>query len=281
MSTESLSVLLATYADDDPGKLERAIESVFTQTVEPNEVVVVADGPLSSGLETVLRELENRYYERLVRASLPTNQGLGAALRHGVSVCSHDLVARIDSDDVAVRTRFEEQLAFLSEHPGVDALGGYIAEFPPGSNEPETVREVPTTPEGVRKEARYRCPVNHPSVMFRRDAVLDVGNYRPLRSMQDYELWMRMLSEGYTITNISSVLVHCEGGAELLQRRGGLSYANLELRLMYRFFRMGMMPLSALLLNVGVRIPLRLAPRFIRGIVYRRILRSRGPVKHD
>lgn len=274
MTNDSFSVLLSTYEGDDPEGLERALNSVVNQTVRPDEIVVVADGPITEALESVLDEFEYEYGELLSRTSLAVNRGLGAALRHGVEVCSHDLVARLDADDVAREKRFERQLSYLENHPEVDVLGGYIAEFLETPEQIQTVREVPTTPEGVRSKARFRSPVNHPSVMFRRDAVLDAGNYRPLRSMQDYELWMRMLSQGYTITNIPEVLVDCQAGDDLYYRRGGLDYARLETRLQWEYYRMGMIPLPVLLLNIVSKIPIRLAPNKVRGFVYRNLLRS-------
>ena len=210
MSGEPFSVLLPTYAGDEPDGLRRALDSVFEQTVEPDEVLVVEDGPLTAELESVLDEAGVEHPDQLVRTSLSSNRGLGAALSHGVEACSHDLIARMDADDVAVPGRFERQLEYLAENPEVDVLGGYIGEFSEDPERIETVREVPTTPTEVRSSARFRCPLNHPTVMFRRSAVLDAGNYRPLRSMQDYDLWMRMIASGYTLANVSRVLVKCE-----------------------------------------------------------------------
>lgn len=274
MSHEPFSVLLAIYEGDDPDALRRSLDSVFDQSVEPDEVVVVEDGPITPALEAVLQEFEQERPDVLVRTALETNQGLGAALNHGIQACSHDLVARHDADDVAMSDRFELQLEYLAEHPEVDVVGGYIAEFSSNPENVGTVREVPSEPDEVRSYAKYRCPMNHPSVMYRRQSVLEAGNYRPLRSMQDYDLWMRMLSEGFVLTNLPEVIVHCEAGSDLYQRRGGLSKARLELELQYRFLKLGMVPVPIFILNIGARIPMRLAPKSIRKFVYRSILRN-------
>ena len=274
MSDPQLSVLIATYERDDPDDLERAIRSVINQTVKPDEVVIVADGPLTSDLEATLGGLATEYPDLLRRTSLSPNQGLGAALNHGVKKCSHEWVARLDSDDVAVEDRFEQQLEYLQNHPETDVIGGYIGEFPDEPSIVETIREVPTTPEEVRSVARFRCPLNHPTVLFRRSSVLDVGNYRPLRSMQDYDLWMRMLAAGHTLANVPTVLVKCEAGEDLFDRRGGLAYAKTETRLQYEFFRLGVISLPVFLLNICARIPLRLLPNRVRSVVYRTFLRD-------
>ncbi|MGQ3330845.1 glycosyltransferase [Halorubrum sp. FL23] len=274
MGFDSFSVLLCTYAGDDAPELGRALESIFDQTVQPAEVVIVADGPLTDELEDVLADLEEKYPETLRQVSLSSNQGLGAALRRGVQECSHEWVARMDSDDIAIEDRFERQLGYINQHPETDVVGGYIGEFSTDPDRIETVREVPTTSKAIRSSARFRCPLNHPTVMFRRSAVLDVGNYRPLRSMQDYDLWMRLLADGYTIANVPAVLVTCAAGEDLFARRGGFEYARIEVRLQYEFLRLGVISLPVFLLNVCARIPLRLVPNRLRGFVYKRFLRD-------
>ncbi|WP_066414390.1 glycosyltransferase [Halorubrum aethiopicum] len=274
MSDRQFSVLIATYEGDDPDDLSRALQSVIDQTVRPDEIVVVADGPLTAELEAALDDFESAHPDLLTRTALSTNQGLGAALNHGVETCSHEWIARMDSDDIAVEDRFEQQFEYLDENPETDVLGGYIGEFSDDPDDIETVREVPTTPDRIRSMARFRCPLNHPTVMFRRSAVLEVGNYRPLRSMQDYDLWMRMLAKDYRLLNTPTILVKCDAGKELFARRGGLSYARIEMKLQYEFFRLGMNSVPVFLLNICVRIPLRLIPNRLRGFVYRVFLRD-------
>ncbi|MFP8958341.1 glycosyltransferase [Natrialbaceae archaeon A-CW3] len=273
MEENKFSVLLPTYKGDKPESLQRSIISLLNQTLTPNEIVIVADGSLTPELKTVLNRLESTYPELIMRTSLPNNQGLGAALNHGVKVCSHELIARLDSDDVALENRFEQQISYLAENPNIDVLGGHVAEFSNSPDEIDTIRKVPISPEEVRSHARFRCPINHPSVMFRRSAVLDAGNYGSFRSMQDYELWMRMLSQGYSIANLPDILVKCEAGKGLFHRRGGINYAKLEIALQYQFWKMGAISLPIFIFNIGMRLPIRLAPNRFREIIYRKLFR--------
>lgn len=274
MTERQFSVLVAVYRGDDAAHVRASLASVFEQTVEPAEVLVVRDGPLTSDLEAVLEEFAERYPERFETIEFAENRGLGAALRRGLEACSHDLVARMDADDVAVADRFERQLAYLEDNPDVDVLSGAIAEFEDDPADVERVRSVPTDPDDVRAYARHRNPVNHPAVMLRRDAVLDAGNYRPLRALQDYELWVRMLEAGYTIANLPSVLVKCRGGDDLYGRRGGLEYARQEVDLQRRFLRTGAISLPRFVANVLLRVPVRLVPGSVRKQVYEHLLRS-------
>ncbi|TYT60273.1 glycosyltransferase [Natrialba swarupiae] len=268
------SVLMSVYRDETADHVRTALESVFDQSKPPDEVLIVEDGPLSLDLEAVITTFETRYPDTVRTISLPTNRGLGVALRAGVKACSNDLIARMDGDDIAVETRFQDQLAYLSDNPEVDVLGGYVMEFNSNPDESGRVRDVPSDAERVRSVARFRCPVNHPTVMFRREAVLEAGNYRSFRSMQDYELWMRMLSEGYTIENLPTVLVKCRTGNDLFDRRGGLGYARTELRIQRELLERGSVSPLVFLLNVAIRTPLRLTPNAVRKRVYQALLRS-------
>ena len=274
MSDPKFSVLIATYEGDDPDDLERAIRSVIDQTVRPDEVVVVEDGPVTPELDEILDALTAECPDLLRRTSLSHNRGLGAALNHGVEACSHEWVARMDSDDVAVTDRFERQLEYISEYPETDVVGGYIGEFTEGPDKVDRVREVPLTHEEIEKKGRFRCPLNHPSVMFRRQAVIDAGNYREYRSMQDYELWMRMISQGYTLGNVPEVLVRCHAGENLYTRRGGVEYVRTEFTIQRELFRHGALSLPVFIFNLGTRLPIRVLPSRVRGFIYKTVLRD-------
>lgn len=274
MTTEPFSVLIAVYHGDDPAHVNDALNSVFTQTIVPTEVIVVADGPLPEGLDSVLTRYATSYPETFKTIALESNQGLGVALRTGVKACSHDLVARMDSDDIAVNDRFETQISYLHENPSVDVVGGHVAEFVDDPADPEQIRSVPSKPKDVKSAARFRNPVNHPSVMFRRNAVLEAGNYRPLRKMQDYELWVRMLTQGFTIANIPTVLVKCRAGEELYDRRSGIDYAKLDFQLQREFLKQGAISVPVFIVNTLCRVSLRLIPNQARAALYKTVFRS-------
>ena len=274
MTDSPISVLISVYENDDPAHFQTAIESILQQTLEPNEVVIVTDGPLTQKLDRVIDSYRYQYPELLQIVSLSTNQGLGEALRTGLLACSHDFVARMDADDISLPERFEIQVEYLKSNPNVDVVGSHVGEFQDDPEEIETVRSVPSSAKKVESMASLRSPTNHPSVMFRRQSVLRAGNYRPLQLMQDYELWMRMLSQGYTIKNIPQILVKCRAGEDLYHRRGGLSYARLEFSLQTSFRRWGMLTNVQFVRNVFCRVPIRLFPSWIRGHIYKTMLRE-------
>ncbi len=265
---------MSVYEGDSPEHFRTALESVFEQTLEPTEVVVVTDGPLTTELEGALKSFEKKYPKQLIVHSLSDNQGLGVALCEGVKACSHDLVARMDADDIAVSDRFERQIAYFDSNHEVDVVGGHVGEFSTDPDKILQVRKVQINPEEIRASSRFRCPVNHPTVMFRRKSVLDAGNYRSYRSMQDYELWMRMLSKGYQIANLDAVLVKFRTEGSLDERRGGLEYLKTELSIFYYLYRIGAISLPVLFINIAIRVPVRLLPGSLRAWLYKQVLRS-------
>ncbi|WP_254279254.1 glycosyltransferase [Haloarcula marina] len=275
-ASTDFTVLLPTYAGDDAGELDTALASCFDQTRRPDELLVVEDGPLTDTLDATLDEWERRYPDTLRRHALAENGGLGNALRIGVDAARNPWVARFDADDYNVRTRFETQCRYVADNPDVDVLGGYIAEF---ADDPENVlarREVPTTHTEIERMARFRSPMNHGTVLLRREAVLSAGNYRPVTRMEDYDLWIRLLCDGARFANLPEVLVHVRAGDELAGRRGGLEYARAEVRRQVEFYRRGFTSLPVFLFNVATRTTLRLVPDGIRRRVYARFAREQS-----
>lgn len=273
MST-AFSVLLSVYRGDDPDQLDASLASCFRQTRTPDELFVVEDGPLTEELDAVLDSWASAHPGRVRRHALPENRGLGAALNVGVRECRHSLIARFDADDINVETRFETQCDYMATHPEVDVLGGYISEFTDDPDTPIRRREVPTAHDAIRRRARFRNPLNHVTVMFRREAVLTAGNYRSLMPLEDYDLWVRMLCDGATFRNLPEVLVKVRAGEEMIARRGGLAYARADACLQWDFYQRGFVSLPVLLFNLGTRVPFRFVPSSVRRLIYTAVARE-------
>jgi glycosyltransferase involved in cell wall biosynthesis len=274
ISTTNVSVVLPTYHGDTPNELEQAIESLADQTVLPEELYIVKDGPLTNDLELVIDVKTNEFPTTIRTHQIAENKGLGNALRVGVEKCSYDIVARMDADDISVPSRFERQLEFLNEYSEINIVGGYIEEFDSDPNEPIARREVPTSHEEINQMARFRSPMNHGTVMFEKEAALHAGNYRAVDRMEDYDLWVRMLLDGATFANIPEVLVKVRAGEEMYGRRGGLEYAREEIRTQVELYRRGFIPATIFLFNIFTRTTLRVLPNQIRGTIYRALART-------
>lgn len=184
----SFSVLLPVYAGVDPAHLRRALDSVVDQTAPPDQVVVVADGPLPEALEAVIEGFGADYGRLLTLVRLAENRGAGAAFEAGLSRCRHDIVARMDADDVSLPHRFARQLAVLQQ--GYDVVGSSLTEFAGDEGTVVGVRRMPTTHEGILRYARFNNPINTPSAMLRRSAVVQAGGSIEIKLVEDYDLFV-------------------------------------------------------------------------------------------
>lgn len=275
------SVLLPVYNGAEKERFEAALTSVIDQTVPPDEIVIVKDGPLTDELNRVLRQVRDSVDDLIRVVSISRNVGLGRALNIGLEHCSYPIVARMDSDDVSKPDRFEQQLRYLTANPRTAVIGGYIGEAETESGSIDHVRTVPTDRERLEEMATTRCPLNHSTVMFRKEAVEDVGGYADMRSMQDYELWARMLSEGYVLANIPEILVTTDAGDDIYGRRGGIDYARTEIDLQRRFLEIGHVTPAQAAYNLAIRVPVRFLPNSVRKFLYHSLLRDDATGKKD
>ncbi len=223
----------------------------------PSEVILVEDGPLNTDLYQVISQFSDL---RLKIVKLETNQGLGTALREGVLNCSYDIVARMDTDDIAEPRRFEKQIEFLDKNPHIDVLGSWILESDNDFRSICSKRILPVISEDILKFAKVRNPLNHMTVVFRKSSVLAAGNYQPFPMFEDYYLWVRMLSNGCLIANLPEYLVKARIGPQMLLRRRGLSYALTEIKLQREFFKLGFINSFTFAKNVCIKFPMRVMP---------------------
>lgn len=163
-------------------------------------MVLVQDGPLTPELLAVIERFRARMH--LVDVVLPRNVGLGPALNAGLARCSHDLVARFDTDDIYPAMRFTLQAERFASQPDLALLGGWIAEFVNDPAHPHAERRTPVSHDAIQRYARQRNPFNHMTVMFRKQAVQSVGGYGGEHLFEDYALWVRLLQAGYRTDNL-------------------------------------------------------------------------------
>lgn len=272
------SVLISVYYKENPLFLETSLRSVFDQTLPPNEVVVVRDGKLTPALDKVLNRYKKKYPDIVKIYSLPENLGLGVSLAYGLDYCSHELIARVDTDDINKPFRFEEQYNLLQTHPELDLVGFNIAEFESDPNIIYAYRNLPETPEEIHKFGKHRCPINHPTVMYRRSKVLEAGNYKRLKlnkGMEDYYLWMRMLSKDMKFYNIQKIGVLCRIGNDMISRRHGFLYFRLEMDCFFRGVKMGYISVGDYLVALVSRGFIHTLPKPITRWFYKRFLRNK------
>ena len=212
---------MSVYYKEKIENFESSIKSILIDQIrKPDEFVLICDGELTQGLDEVIYSYQQSFPKILKVYRLRKNKGLGKALRAGLMKCSYDIVARADSDDICASNRFQVQLAFLESHKEISVVSSYIDEFYDDWKKPCRRKELPLTHEKIVKMAKYRNPINHMAVMFRKKAILSVGSYRHVAYIEDYDLWVRAIIKGYKFANINQCLVYARIGNGMVQRRG-------------------------------------------------------------
>lgn len=270
------SVCTSIYKNDKPEFVRVALDSMLVyQSVKPAEVVLVQDGPVPDGLSSLLSEYVTKYPEVMHIIRLEKNGGLGNALRLGVENAKYNICTRMDSDDICAPDRFEKQLAYLDAHPECDIVGGQITEFIDTPDNIVGKRNVPCDNDAIYHYMRSRCALNHPTVMFRKKAVLDAGNYRDWFWNEDYYMWIRMMERGCVFANLPDVLVNMRSGLDQYGRRGGMKYFKSEIGIKKLMLEKGMITRKEYIVNYIQRFIIQLMlPNSVRGWVFRTFARK-------
>lgn len=275
MNKVKFSVLLSIYYKEKPEYFRECMESIYSQTVLPDEIVLVEDGRLTDELYEAIRDYECRPSEiNFVTVKLKKNSGLGLALAEGIKHCSNELVARMDTDDICVPDRFERQLNAFNQNKNLDVVGGYIAEFDVDKEHITAERKVPLNHKEIVSYQRKRDGLNHVSVMFKRRSVLESGNYKSCLLMEDSLLWANMIKNHCHMANLDKVLVYVRTGEDMLKRRGGFDYF-----LKYRegrktILRTGTISKSDYFITVAAQFVVCMMPLWMRSLVFKKILRN-------
>jgi glycosyltransferase involved in cell wall biosynthesis len=271
---EAYSVLMSVYRKENPEYLRQAIESIQAQTLPANDFVLVCDGPLNEPLDSVIAKKQQEMGTTLNVIRLAKNGGLGNALNEGIKHCKNELVARMDSDDIAYPDRCEKQINVFNIHPEVSICSGAVEEFTTDPEIVDTRRVPPETNAEIVEFAKKRNPFNHPCVMYKKSAVEAAGSYQDFYLLEDYYLWLRMLMAGYQGYNIQEPLLHMRAGSDMYLRRAGWKYAKTQAKL-FKFMRdSGFIGNGQYIQSCVIRSESALAPNWLRKLVFEKVLRK-------
>lgn len=264
------SVLMSVYYKEQAEYLDKALESVLiNQTLKPSELVLVADGQLTNELYRTIDKYKELFHNlRLLQ--LPQNVGLGKALNEGLKHCSYEWVARMDSDDISMPERFERQFEYVKLNPEIDVLGTALSEF---ENNPNEITAIKKCPHSVDSYIKFRSPLNHPTVIYKKSEVLSAGGYIHCPYMEDYHLWIRMYSAGSKLTSLNESYYLFKMDSDTLKRRGGKQYVRSEYQIQRLLLTNKIISYPRFLLNVAIRCSARIIPNSLRTFMYRRFLR--------
>lgn len=203
----TFSVLMSLYNKENPDYLDKSLDSIFRQSLLPDQVVLILDGPIDDDLSSVVNKY-HKLFSILEVYPQAKNRGLSASLNIGLEKCSNEIVFRMDTDDVCYPNRFKRVLKEYEKYPGLDIVGSFATMI---DEEGEEIKEmtVPTTQEEIYKNV-WTCPFIHPSVSFKKSSIMRVGNYNPNSGprQDDYELWFRCIEHGLKCKNIEEPLLY-------------------------------------------------------------------------
>lgn len=271
---QKFSVLMSLYIKEKVEYTRECFESLIRQTIPASEWVIVEDGPLTREMYDLLDAYENKYPGLIVRIPLKTNQGLGLALRKGVLSCSNELIARMDTDDIAREDRFELQLAEFESNDRLDICGSQILEFENNIDNIVSKRTVPIDFENIKKYQKRRDAFNHMTVMFKKSAVLNAGNYQYCPLMEDTLLWVNMIQSGAICKNINDFLVYARVGKDMLNRRGGIKYFEKYRYGRYKIKQTGYISMIDYYFTIIPQFFIALSPYKIRKFLFNILLRK-------
>ena len=262
------SVLMSIYHKETLQDFNRAMKSIWDeQTIKPDEIVLVEDGELTDELYKGIRSWKNKLGKSLNIIPLEVNLGLGDALNIGLQKCNYEIIARMDTDDISLPSRFEKQLESFSNND-IDICGTWINEFEDMEGVTEAVRKLPELHQDIVKFLKSRSPMNHVSIMFKKTEILRVGGYQKMMWIEDYYLFVRLIQSGARFYNIQESLVNVRAGAAQLERRRGLKYAFSELTLQRKMLELGFLNLFEFSINVILRFVVRMIPKQASTLIY-------------
>ncbi|MBR0479887.1 glycosyltransferase [Candidatus Saccharibacteria bacterium] len=278
---KNYSVLMSVYKNEKSGILRESMQSIYDQTIPTDDFLLICDGPLTNRLNEVIDEMQKKFGQRLRVIRHTENHGLGYCLRIGIPECKNDLIARMDSDDISRKDRCEKQLEIFEKYPDVSAVGCIVGDFKVTPQGITTMRKVPETNEAIRKFAKWRSPMNHPSVMLRKKDILAVGNYPDVRNCQDWYLWINLLTNGYKCYNIQEILVYMREDHTTFKRRAGYRYFKIQKHLYDIMRERKFISLPMYMTAVSVRFCSAMAPNGIRKALFKRFMREKVKNEHE
>lgn len=274
MGYPPFSVLMSLYYKEKPEYLEQCLESLLNQSCQAQEWVIVKDGPLGQDLESVLKNYIEKYPELITIVTIDKNVGLGLALRKGIQFCKYELIARMDTDDIARQDRFEKQLKEFIADPELDICGSHIKEFEGDINNILAIRKVPLSQEDIIVYQKRRSAYNHMTVMYKKSSVLKAGNYEHAPLMEDDMLWTRMILSGCKGKNIDDFLVWARTGNAMIARRGGFSYFKKYRRSRKKIYDTGFISRWDYIYTIIIQFIVALIPERLRMIIFLKLLRQ-------
>ena len=231
----TVSCLGSVYYGSKLEEVKLAIESLLNSIEKPDEIIIVIDGEINHQIMSYLRESQKNSLIKLIYST--KNIGLGPALNLGLEKCTCDLICRFDTDDISVSERIRISKKAFQENSHLDIFGASMVEFIESDENfvKCNIKSAPLNDSLIKSALDYRNTINHPTVVFKKSSIENLGNYENIRFFEDYHLWLKARKKDLIFANTSTPLVLMKR-INHSDRRQGIDYAKYELN----FFRKSM-----------------------------------------
>ena len=219
------TVLMPVHEAIDFGIFKKSVNSVINNTLLPSEFLIIVDGYISKEKRIFLLKLKKQY--NFINIIFKNKLGLVKILNYGLKIAKYKLIARADADDINHKTRFFEQVNFFKKNK-VDILGSNINE---NINGKKFIKKVPKNPSFLHFS--FLNPINHMTVMFKRDKIKKLGSYPNIKYKEDYSLWFLAKIRGYFIANLDISLVNSRIDNMTMKRRKNIQAICSEFELFF------------------------------------------------
>tara|TARA_R110002049_G_scaffold113107_1_gene263155 strand:+ start:7121 stop:7939 length:819 start_codon:yes stop_codon:yes gene_type:complete len=270
---KKISVVMSVYSNDKAIHFKHSVESLLNQTYKPSEIIIIVDGKVPTKIEELLNYYKENNIINIIW--LEENKGLANALNVGISRSKHELIARMDSDDICFEDRLEKQLKHLTEN-NLDFIGGQMIEFGNDKKDIISYRKVPVNHVDIVKYMKFRAPFSHPTVLFKKEVFIKLNGYDVNIFPEDYDFFVRVYLNGFKMGNLNENVLWFRLGANLseaLKRRWGKSYAKNEYKLYKKYFKLGFYNRLEFFKAILFKIPLRLLPFPVFKFIYFKMFR--------
>lgn len=261
-----VSCLCSVYKGTEKDEFTLALKSLLIQKYIPNQIIIVLDGPIKKDLKDFIHQTKKKY-KIIETISLKNNEGLGKALKKGLNYCKNNLIARFDSDDINMKNRLKIQYDFLMKNKDIDILGSYVKEYNiKNFSLNSKLKKVPINDEGIKKNMILRNPINHPSIIFKKNRIEKAGSYVDMKFFEDYFLWLKCKKLSFKFHNINQALVSMRRKNNLVRRKG-YKYILYEMKFTYNCYIKRLITFWIFILFI-CKLLIRINPDFILQLAY-------------
>lgn len=264
------SVILPIYKKVKFKIFIKSFESILNQSLHPSELLIVYDGPIQGNIKTLINN-KKKNHKFIKILNFPSNNGLGKVLRLAIKKASYNYIIRCDADDISIKSRFKDQVTFMKKNRQIDVLGSNIVEV--YNNKNFSIKKLPEKNNYLRKYSLFRNPINHSSVIFKKNKIINSGNYIDMPFFEDYYLWLRVLKCGGKFHNIQKNLVLMGVDDDYYERRLGLKYFLNYIKFLNKIKKDKIISYFTYILNFILRFQIIYLPKKIIKKVYNLILR--------